>query len=250
MNENALPPCVLLVEDDASITRFVSMALDILPIRLLTCTSVAAAVTLLQEHEVKLVITDLMLPGESGLSLVQRLHADPQLRRNTLIAVFSAGLTPAVKEQLQGLSLWRTLSKPIAVQELESCVTDALALQSPQAVAPQPSPPPPAATHSPAEALAITTHFGGDAKLFTAYRSACLRQFAADVKTGDLAATSEDWPALRRLAHSLATVLLTIGRPEDSLVARALEDAAEQNLRSECQSGWADLRVRLQNGIT
>lgn len=249
MNENALLPCVLLVEDDASITRFVSMALDILPIRLLTCTSVAAAVTLLQEHEVKLVITDLMLPGESGLSLVQRLHADPQLRRNTLIAVFSAGLTPAVKEQLQGLSLWRTLSKPIAVQELESCVTDALALQSPQAAASL-SIQPQATAHSPAEALAITTHFGGDAKLFTAYRSACLRQFTADVQTGDLAATSEDWPALRRLAHSLATVLLTIGRPEDSLVARALEDAAEQSLRSECQSGWADLRVRLQNGIT
>ncbi|BEU96020.1 response regulator [Acidovorax sp. DW039] len=249
MNPTALPPCVLLVEDDASITRFVSMALDILPIRLLTCTSVAAAVTLLQEHDVKLVITDLMLPGESGLSLVQRLHTDPQLRRNTLIAVFSAGLTPAVKEQLQGLSLWRTLSKPIAVQELESCVTDALALQSPQAVA-QPSPPPPAATHSPAEALAITTHFGGDTKLFTTYRSACLRQFSADVQTGDRAATSEDWAALRRLAHSLATVLLTIGRPEDSLVARALEGAAEQNLRSECQSGWADLRVRLQHGAT
>lgn len=249
MNQSAPTPCVLLVEDDASITRFVSMALEILPIRLLTCTSVAGAVTLLQQHDVKLVITDLMLPGESGLSLVQRLHADPQLRQNTLIAVFSAGLTPAVKEQLQGLSLWRTLSKPIAVQELESCVTDALALQSPQAAASL-SIQPQATAHSPAEALAITTHFGGDAKLFTAYRSACLRQFSADVKTGDLAATSEDWPALRRLAHSLATVLLTIGRPEDSLVARALEDAAEQNLRSECQGGWADLRARLQNGIT
>ena len=40
-------PCVLLVEDDTSITRFVAMALDQLPIDLLTCTSVPAAVALL-----------------------------------------------------------------------------------------------------------------------------------------------------------------------------------------------------------
>ena len=51
-------PCVLLVEDDSSITRFVEMALDQLPIELLTCTTVPAAVALLQQRDVKLVITD------------------------------------------------------------------------------------------------------------------------------------------------------------------------------------------------
>lgn len=43
---SAAAPCVLLVEDDTSITRFVAMALDQLPIELLTCTSVPAAVAL------------------------------------------------------------------------------------------------------------------------------------------------------------------------------------------------------------
>lgn len=143
---SAAAPCVLLVEDDTSITRFVAMALDQLPIELLTCTSVPAAVALMEQRDIQLVITDLMLPGESGISLVQRLSANPQLRGDTLVAVFSAGLTPAVKEQLQGMDLWRVLSKPIAVQELESCVRDALALHAlPEAdtstatPAPQPS---------------------------------------------------------------------------------------------------------------
>ncbi len=45
---SAAAPCVLLVEDDTSITRFVAMALDQLPIELLTCTSVPAAVALLE----------------------------------------------------------------------------------------------------------------------------------------------------------------------------------------------------------
>ena len=172
------------------------------------------------------------------------------------MAVFSAGLTPAVKEQLQGMDLWRVLSKPIAVQELESCVRDALALHAlPEAdtntatAAPQPSPTNPAAKPAPAtnaaETLAIATHFGGDVQLFTTYRAACLKQFAADVQTGDAAAQAQDWPALRRLAHSLATVLLTLGRPQDSLVARALEDAAAVADAATCTSGWSNLRQRL-----
>ncbi|MFN4029855.1 MAG: two-component system response regulator [Acidovorax temperans] len=253
---SAAAPCVLLVEDDTSITRFVAMALDQLPIELLTCTSVSAAVALLEQRDIQLVITDLMLPGESGISLVQRLSAKPQLRGDTLVAVFSAGLTPAVKEQLQGMDLWRVLSKPIAVQELESCVRDALALHAlPEADTstatppPQPSPTNPAGKPAPAtntaETLAITTHFGGDVQLFTTYRAACLKQFAADVQTGDAAAQAQDWPALRRLAHSLATVLLTLGRPQDSLVARALEDAAAVADTAACSSGWSDLRQRL-----
>ena len=93
--------------------------------------------------------------------------------------------------------------------------------------------------------MAITTHFGGDAQLFTTYRAVCLKQFAADVQTGDAAALAQDWPALRRLAHSLATVLLTLGRPQDSLVARALEDAAAVADTATCSSGWSDLRHRL-----
>jgi CheY-like chemotaxis protein len=243
-------PCVLLVEDDASIARFVAMALDQLPIELLTCTNVPAAVGLFVLPNVKLVITDLMLPGESGLSLVQRMAANPQLRRDTLMAVFSAGLTPAVKEQLQGLDLWRVLSKPIAVKELEDCVSEALALHAAPHAVPQTSPAESAnaataPTLSTAETVAIATHFGGDAKLFTTYRAACLQQFAADVRTADAATQAADWAALRRLAHSLATVLLTLGRPEHSLVARALEDAAAAQDAAACQSGWAQLRQYL-----
>ncbi len=257
---HAAAPCVLLVEDDSSITRFVEMALDQLSIELLTCTTVPAAVTLLQQRDVKLVITDLMLPGESGISLVKRMAADPLLGRDTRVAVFSAGLTPSVKDQLEDLNLWRVLSKPIAVQELENCVRDALATQAAAdalapASTPAPFPPTPApapidaegssAPCTPAEKLAITTHFGGDTQLFTTYRAACLKQFATDVHTGDAAAQAQDWPALRRLAHSLATVLLTLGRPEDSLTARALEDAAAANAAPACLAGWGQLRARL-----
>ena len=121
-------PKVLLVEDDSSIARFVQMALEELPIELVTCANVPDAMQALHAGGVELIITDLMLPGESGIDLVQRLLQEPVQGRRIPVAVFSAGLTPPVREQLQAMKVWRMVSKPASVAELEACVTDALAL--------------------------------------------------------------------------------------------------------------------------
>ena len=72
-------PKVLLVEDDSSIARFVQMALEELPIELVTCANVPDAMQALHAGGVELIITDLMLPGESGIDLVQRLLQEPCL---------------------------------------------------------------------------------------------------------------------------------------------------------------------------
>ena len=86
-------PKVLLVEDDSSIARFVQMALEELPIELVTCANVHDAMQALHAGGVELIITDLMLPGESGIDLVQRLLQEPVQGRRIPVAVFSAGLT-------------------------------------------------------------------------------------------------------------------------------------------------------------
>ncbi len=62
------PPRVLLVEDDASIARFVQLALEELPIELVTCTNVRDAMQALQAHDTRLIITDLMLPESPALT--------------------------------------------------------------------------------------------------------------------------------------------------------------------------------------
>ena len=237
-------PKVLLVEDDSSIARFVQMALEELPIELVTCANVPDAMQTLHAGGVELIITDLMLPGESGIDLVQRLLQEPVQGRRIPVAVFSAGLPP-VREQLQAMKVWRMVSKPASVPELEACVTDALALVA------EPPANAPAATTTPAdeasddEAQAIATHFAGDEFLFKAYRASCLQQFPADIRQGDAACTAQDWPALRRLAHSLATVLLTLGHPAQSVRARQLENAAAQPAPEACLEHWRLLRAFL-----
>ncbi len=242
-------PRVLLVEDDASIARFVQMALDELPIELVCCTNVQAAMQALRTNGVRLVITDLMLPGESGLDLVQRIVNDPGVHSTVPVAVFSAGLTPPVREQLQALNVWRMVSKPASVLELEACVRDALALTiHPAALSAAADPKGTALADSVstgAQADAIATHFAGDTLLFQAYRSSCVRQFPADVRQGDAACAAKDWHALRRLAHSLGTVLLTLGYPAQSATARQLEEAAAQANADACLAQWPAIKAFL-----
>lgn len=242
------PPRVLLVEDDSSIARFVQMALDELPIELVTCSNVPDAMEALHQGGTQLIITDLMLPGESGMGLLQRLLSDPAIGYRVPVAVFSAGLTPPVREQLQAMKVWRLLSKPASVLDLEACVRDALSLHTESAASPPADPP--MAEHGAAsaeadEAQAIATHFAGDAFLFKAYRASCVGQFPADVKQGDAACSVQDWQALRRLAHSLATVLLTLGYPTESVRARQIEDAAAQSAAGQCVEQWLVLRAFL-----
>ncbi|MDP3230881.1 MAG: response regulator [Acidovorax sp.] len=245
-------PRVLLVEDDTSIARFVQMALDELPIELVICTNVPDAMQALHTDSVRLIITDLMLPGESGIDLVQQLLNDPALGGKVPVAVFSAGLTPAVREQMMAMKVWRLLSKPASVLDLEACVRDALHLNTDQ-----PARTPATETETATadsisansaetdEAQAIATHFAGDAFLFKAYRDSCLHQFHADVKLGDAACAAQDWPALRRLAHSLATVLLTLGHPSASVRAQQLETSASHLVAEQCVEHWLELRAFL-----
>ena len=78
------------------------------------------------------------------------------------------------------------------------------------------------------EQATVERHFAGDRALFLAYRASCVAQFTNDLRQGDDACARADAPALRRLAHSLKSVLLTLGQPEASERARQLIDATEQ----------------------
>jgi CheY-like chemotaxis protein len=240
---------VLLVEDDPSMRRFVGMALDELDIELLQCASVAEAVEALSQAPVALILTDLMMPGESGFGLLQRLQQSPPLRGGARVAVLSAGLTGPVREQLGELGVWRTLSKPVSVGVLEACVKDALSHDLPTGAATDGVAPDAAeiAVDGPdsGSAHAVAEYFEGDLELFRAYRAACLAQFPHDIQDGDAASAAADLQALRRLAHSLKSVLLALGDPQWSARAQELEDTSHAGVLVAAQQQWATLRAQL-----
>ncbi len=206
-------PRVLLVEDDASLRRWVEMVLEDEPIELVSCEDGAKALAELARAPVRLVLTDLMMPGVSGRELLERLDAEPGLGGGPLRVVFSAGLGATTRESLAGLGVWRWLHKPTSMAELLACVRDAL--QGAPIVA----------AASPSQDV-IERHFGGDRGLFEAYRGSCDAQFALDADAGDAALAARDAQALRRLGHSLKSVLETLGETGGSAQARQLEGAA------------------------
>ena len=224
---------VLLVEDDPSIRRFVALALEDLDLELLEAASLAEARLLLATGALRLLISDLMLPDGSGITLLQELAADPARRAGARLVAFSAGITAEKRAQLLALGVDEVLSKPVSLLALEDCVQRALAGTAPASEA---APVPPSV---------VEQYFGGNQALYAAYRASCLAQFVLDRQQGDQAAAAGEMAALRRLAHSLKSVLLTLGHGEASRQAAALELTAEGADLEAAQAGWARLRNAL-----
>ena len=109
MSAGAAPARVVLVDDDASIRRLVALALEDLPVELVACADAAQARQALRDAPAALLLTDLMMPGESGMALLQLLAADPGLRGPAQLAVFSAGVDEATQAALDALGVWRVL---------------------------------------------------------------------------------------------------------------------------------------------
>ncbi|MCW5667205.1 MAG: response regulator [Piscinibacter sp.] len=214
---------VVLVEDDASIRRFVALALEELPLTLVECASLQAGRAALAEPA-DLLVTDLMLPDGNGIELL----AGPPPQPRSI--VFSAGVNAALRERLQALGVWRILDKPVSIGALLEAVESALGAA-----------PAPVAPAAPASGDAVQRHFGGDAALFAAFRDQAVQQFAADLAEGDRCAAAADLPALRRLAHSLKSVLLLLGDEVASEQARQLERRAADGDPASV-AGWAGLR--------
>ena len=255
-----LPLALLLIEDDPSIRRFVALALEDLPVELHVVASLAEARRRLSERPWGLILCDLMLPDGSALTLL----ADPAARAAAASApwaMMSAGLTPERRDQLAALGVTVCLDKPVSLATLEAAVqaalqsagldprgSDAEPAADPTADGPPPPRPSPAdAPWPPAQAEALARHFGGDAELFGDFRRDVLGQLPQDAAEGDLAWQRQDAAALRRVAHSLKSVLTLIGEPELSLQARALEDAAATPATAATAfEGWPSLAQALR----
>ena len=231
-------PRVLVVEDDVSIRRFVELALEDEALELVQAAGLTAALEALARPPYALVLTDLMLPDGNGLDLLQALVEQPALRGPARLAVFSAGVSAATRERLDQLGVERVLTKPAPLAALLDCVRWATQAggQAPDAGL---------ATAATAAADPVDEFFAGDASLYRAFRASCVLQFPLDVASGDEAAARRDLPALRRLAHSLKTVLRSLGQGTDSALAAQVEDAAAAgHVDAACQ-GWTRLRTRL-----
>jgi chemotaxis protein histidine kinase CheA len=101
----------------------------------------------------------------------------------------------------------------------------------------------------PFELEAIEIYFDGDRSFYEVFRSSCIVQFATDLSEGDAACALGDAAALRRVAHSLKSVLRTLGHTQVSAAAKQAEDAAHQGPWDQAQAQWHALRQQLVNSF-
>lgn len=207
----------------------VSLALEPLAVQLHGCASVGEARSWLDVHGAPdLLLTDLMLPGESGIDFISALRAGADWQQTLPVLVMTAGVQPEAMHRLASLEVRQVLMKPVAIDALCDAVQAELQ----------------ASRSMPARA-AIESRFGGDAAMFQTFLAAALAQFPEDSRQIDDALACGDAGALERGAHSVKGVFALLREDAASEVARRLEWAARQGRTDDVTAIWAVLRTWL-----
>ncbi len=113
---------VLVVDDQASIRELLRLVLLRLGHDVITAADGAEGLAAARQHRPELVVSDVVMPGRSGLELLQDLAAEPRLR-DTPVLLTSATADPEVASA----PAFRFVPKPFRLEELERAVEDALA---------------------------------------------------------------------------------------------------------------------------
>jgi len=114
---------VLIVDDEERLSRFISMCLNRVGYETVTCPSVEKARMLLTTRSWSLVMTDLVMPNETGFDL---LHWIDEYHPETPVVVITAHSTPAIVEQVTQARAAAMLMKPFLLQELYEVVSSAM----------------------------------------------------------------------------------------------------------------------------
>ena len=108
---------MLVVDDDDSQSFLVARFLTKHGYTVLTAPSPVEAMPILHSDDIKLVITDLMMPHVDGISFAQQIHALPRLKDLPVILV-TAWHSEEIAEKGMRKGIALTLSKPIDFSKL------------------------------------------------------------------------------------------------------------------------------------
>ena len=116
-------PTVLVVDDEERLRKALSRSLRQEKWRTYAAASGAEALGVLRERKIDLVITDLVMPGMDGMTLVRRIRrADPGMK---VIIITAYGSTESMAEaEALGVSCY--LAKPFDLSHLKSKVKELL----------------------------------------------------------------------------------------------------------------------------
>jgi CheY-like chemotaxis protein len=106
-------PAILVVEDDRETLQPLSQLLALKGFVVLTATDSETGLRLVHEHHPNLIITDIALPGPSGLSFIEKVRGDAAISSIPIIVISGCGPMLLVEAELAGADA--CLEKPIDI---------------------------------------------------------------------------------------------------------------------------------------
>ena len=122
---------ILVVDDDEATLHLLATFLRRHGYRVLTASNPVRGLELLQGDEIKLVVTDLMMPHVDGITFTQQIHALENYRDLPVIMMTAYGSDAVLDKSLRrGVGL--TLAKPLELSKLLDLVGFATAVSGPR----------------------------------------------------------------------------------------------------------------------
>lgn len=115
-------PTVLVAEDDRDLQEVLWLNLRLAGLSVLTAADGDTALRLAREHSPDVIVLDVMMPGRSGMAVLQALRSDPVLREVPVVMVTAC----AAEEQIW--AGWQAgadhyLTKPVRLTSLVELVS-------------------------------------------------------------------------------------------------------------------------------
>lgn len=120
----ALPRCVLLVEDDRSVRRYLEVTLQRAGYKVITAADGLEAMKLALSSPIDVVITDAIMPNLSGRELARFLRQNPKLGNIPIVLLTGQQNKQAATASDESIDAF--LIKPVKADELASCLTSLL----------------------------------------------------------------------------------------------------------------------------
>lgn len=202
-----------------------------------------------------LVITDLHMPGMSGLDMLRELRLMEAGRTaKTPVVILSADVTPAAMQACRDAGAWDFLAKPVSTGRL----LDALAKiagqsqgggQGPRMVVPDQTGRPATAEFDPTVLDELASLGMGEA-FEREFIAQCLGDAGRGIENVRRAAAASDWHELREHAHALKGVAGNVGLVRLSAMSGEMMRMPDWQLAAEWRSRLEALRERLAAGRT
>ena len=120
----ALPPCVLLVEDDRSVRRYLEVTLQRSGYRVVTAGDGLEAMKLALSSDIDVVVTDAVMPHLSGQELARFLRSNQKLSHLPIVLLTGQENKEAAASGEDLIDVF--LYKPVRVEELKNCLSGLL----------------------------------------------------------------------------------------------------------------------------